>query len=134
MPIFGGIVPIAESTPFFIVLAEEYTPIIAAAVVTVVLARQGWASKMQEYRKDTLDLIRLRAETLEKELADAHVEIQDLMRDLRTRDRRIEALEDEMDALRAGSSRRPPRRPPRTPERPEPPPPLHAPDVDDPHA
>lgn len=121
-----------STSPFWLTALEEYVPILAAAVVTIVLARTGFQSKMAEYRRDTLDLIRLRAETLEKELADAHVEIQDLTRDIRTRERRIESLEDEVESVRHGipTPRRPPMR--RGPRESTPLPP-HAPDVDDAH-
>jgi hypothetical protein len=127
----GGPTHIIESAPYWIVLIEEYSPIVAAAIAVIVLSRTGFTKRLAEYRRDTLDLVRLRAETLEKELSTAQMEIQELQRDVRSRDRRIEALEDENDTLRAGASLRPPSRLPRPSLRPESPRPPHAPDVDD---
>jgi hypothetical protein len=120
-----------ESAPYWVILIEEYSPIVAAAIAVVVLARTGFTKKLTEYRRDTLDLVRLRAETLEKELAASQMEIQELQREVRSRDRRIETLEDEIDTLQHGSSRRPYPRPSRPPMRSESPIPPHAPDVDD---
>lgn len=129
--IIAGLIPSPpQSSPFWLVLTEEYTPIFAAAIVTVVLARSGFSQKMTEYRRDTVDMLRLRSETLEKELADSRLEIQDMMRDLRMRERRIEALEDEVDGLRHGTAPRPARS--RHAPRADGPLPPHAPDVDDP--
>jgi hypothetical protein len=129
----GGSSPhLLESAPFWLLLLEEYVPVFAAAVVTVVLARSGFANKMSEYRKDTMDLVRLRAETLEKELVASQLEVQELTREVRTRDRRIESLEDEVDGLRYGERPARSARTRRTPHT-DLPPPHRAPDVDDGH-
>jgi hypothetical protein len=121
-----------ESAPYWVILVEEYSPIVAAAIAVVVLARTGFTKKLAEYRRDTLDLVRLRAETLEKELAASQMEIQELQREVRSRDRRIEMLEDEIDNLHQGGGRRTyPRPSGRPPLHSEPPVPPHAPDVDD---
>jgi hypothetical protein len=107
----GGGLPgsdVAQSVPFIISALETYAPIVAAAIVTVVLVRTGASQKLAEYRRETMEMIRTRADLLEKQLAEAQAEITELQREVRRRDRRIEDLEYEVGDLRGQMRAHPP--------------------------